>query len=94
MRRRAVAAALWLAAGLAAAPARAADPAPEPVLRVCQDPNNLPFSSRALAGFENKIAALFARELGWKIDYTWFPQRMGFVRNTLRAREPDADRFK
>ncbi|WBS02905.1 quinoprotein dehydrogenase-associated putative ABC transporter substrate-binding protein [Pseudoduganella sp. SL102] len=65
-----------------------------PVLRVCQDPNNLPFSRRDLAGFENRIAALFAQELGWDIAYTWFPQRMGFIRNTLRAKEPGTDRFK
>jgi quinoprotein dehydrogenase-associated probable ABC transporter substrate-binding protein len=64
------------------------------VLRVCQDPNNLPFSNRAGEGFENKIAELLARELGWKLEYTWFPQRMGFIRNTLRAREPHSDRFK
>ena len=67
---------------------------PQNVLRVCQDPNNLPFSNRALEGFENKIAALLATELGWKIDYTWYPQRMGFIRNTLRAKEPDSERFK
>ena len=64
------------------------------VLRVCQDPNNLPFSNQALQGFENKIAALLAKDLGWDIAYTWYPQRMGFIRNTLRAREPDSDRFK
>jgi quinoprotein dehydrogenase-associated probable ABC transporter substrate-binding protein len=64
------------------------------VLRVCQDPNNLPFSNRAGEGFENKIAELLARELGWTLEYTWFPQRMGFIRNTLRARDPDSNRFK
>jgi quinoprotein dehydrogenase-associated probable ABC transporter substrate-binding protein len=64
------------------------------VLRVCQDPNNLPFSNRAQAGFENKIAALFAQELGWKLEHTWFPQRIGFIRNTLRARQENSDRFK
>ncbi len=64
------------------------------VLRVCEDPNNLPFSNRAGEGFENKLAELLAGELGWKLEYTWFPQRMGFIRNTLRAREPDANRFK
>src|SRR5206468_5523428 len=51
------------------------------VLRVCEDPNNLPFSNRAGEGFENKIAELLARELGWTLEYTWFPQRMGFIRN-------------
>jgi quinoprotein dehydrogenase-associated probable ABC transporter substrate-binding protein len=64
------------------------------VLRVCQDPNNLPFSNRDLQGFENKIAALLAADLGWKIEYTWYPQRMGFIRNTLRARNPNSDTFK
>ncbi|HJY77327.1 MAG TPA: substrate-binding domain-containing protein [Burkholderiales bacterium] len=64
------------------------------VLRVCEDPNNLPFSNRAGEGFENKIAELLAAELGWKLEYTWFPQRMGFIRNTLRGRDPDTDRFK
>jgi quinoprotein dehydrogenase-associated probable ABC transporter substrate-binding protein len=63
------------------------------VLRVCQDPNNLPFSNRAGEGFENKIAELLARELGWKLEYTWFPQRMGFIRNTLRRRDPNSNRF-
>ena len=66
----------------------------ERVLRVCEDPNNLPFSNRAGEGFENKIAELLAAELGWKLEYTWFPQRMGFIRNTLRGRDPDTDRFK
>lgn len=80
-----------------ASPVRAQDaPAPgdDKVLRVCEDPNNLPLSNRAQAGFENKIAALFAQELGWKLEYTWFPQRIGFIRNTLRAKEADSDRFK
>ena len=71
-----------------------AGPGADKVLRVCEDPNNLPFSNRAGEGFENKIAELFARDLGWKLEYTWFPQRMGFIRNTLRARDPDSDRFK
>jgi quinoprotein dehydrogenase-associated probable ABC transporter substrate-binding protein len=72
----------------------AAGPGQDKVLRVCQDPNNPPFSNRAQAGFENKIAALFAQELGWKLEHTWFPQRMGFIRNTLRAREQNLERFK
>jgi mxaJ protein len=71
-----------------------AGPAQDKVLRVCQDPNNLPFSNRAQAGFENKIAALFAQELGWKLEHTWFPQRMGFIRNTLRAKQENSERFK
>ncbi|MFC5458219.1 substrate-binding domain-containing protein [Massilia niabensis] len=78
-------------------PASAQDappPGQDKVLRVCEDPNNLPLSNRAQAGFENKIAALLAQELGWKLEYTWFPQRMGFIRNTLRAKEENSDRFK
>jgi mxaJ protein len=62
--------------------------AQDEVLRVCQDPNNLPFSNLAGEGFENKIAELFAAKLGWKLEYFSFPQRMGFVRNTLRFKLP------
>ncbi len=56
-----------------------------PVLRVCADPNNLPFSNRAQAGFENRIAELVARDLHRSLHYAWWPQRRGFVRNTLDA---------
>jgi mxaJ protein len=89
----AASAAVCLGAAAAGQPTDAG-PGQDKVLRVCQDPNNLPFSNRALAGFENKIAALFAQELGWKLEHTWFPQRMGFIRNTLRARQENSDRFK
>ena len=54
-------------------------------LRVCADPNNLPFSDEKKEGFENKIAELMGSELGVRVDYVWFPQVIGFVRNTLRA---------
>jgi mxaJ protein len=54
-----------------------------PVLRVCADPNNLPFSNRAGEGFENRIAALLAADGGARLEYTWWPQRRGFVRHTL-----------
>jgi mxaJ protein len=54
-------------------------------LRVCADPNNLPFSNRKLEGFENRIAELLGRELNLPVEYTWWAQRRGFVRNTLRA---------
>jgi quinoprotein dehydrogenase-associated probable ABC transporter substrate-binding protein len=54
-------------------------------LKVCADPNNLPFSDEKKQGFENKIAELIGTELGLKVDYAWFPQVVGFVRNTLRA---------
>ena len=54
-------------------------------LKVCADPNNLPFSNEQKEGFENKIAELMGKELGLAVDYAWFPQVIGFVRNTLRA---------
>jgi mxaJ protein len=54
-------------------------------LRVCADPNNLPFSNDRLEGFENKIVALIAQELGATPAYTWWAQRRGFIRNTLKA---------
>jgi mxaJ protein len=64
------------------------------VLRVCQDPKNLPMSDQQERGFENKIAALFAEKMGWKLEHTWYPQRMGFIRNTLKAKVPGTDTFK
>jgi mxaJ protein len=54
-------------------------------LRVCADPNNLPFSNARLEGFENKIVAILAAELRAEVRYTWWAQRRGFVRNTLNA---------
>src|SRR4051794_3209713 len=54
-------------------------------LRVCADPSNLPFSNDKGEGFENKIAELLAQRLGVPLVYTWYPQSVGFVRNTLRA---------
>ena len=55
------------------------------VFRVCADPRNLPFSNEAGEGFENKLAELFARKLGVPTSYTYLPQVIGFVRNTLNA---------
>ena len=59
--------------------------------RVCADPNNLPFSHRNERGFENRLAELWADRLGLEVEYTWFPQRLGFVRNTLRAKTQDGE---
>jgi mxaJ protein len=58
-------------------------------LRVCADPNNLPFSNTAGEGFENKIADLVAKDLGRKVAYTWWAQRRGWFRNTLKAQTCD-----
>jgi quinoprotein dehydrogenase-associated probable ABC transporter substrate-binding protein len=55
------------------------------VLRVCADPNNLPFSNRAGEGLENAMARLVAGQLGAELHYMWLPQRRGFVRNTMGA---------
>lgn len=62
-------------------------------LKVCADPYMLPFSNEKGAGYENKIAELFAAKLGKKLQYEWFPQRQGFIRNTLKA-EGDDGKFK
>jgi len=63
--------------------------APVPPLRVCADPNNLPFSNREQQGFENKAAELLAKDLGRPLNYYWWPQRRGFIRNTLKAEKCD-----
>jgi quinoprotein dehydrogenase-associated probable ABC transporter substrate-binding protein len=75
----------FLAIVSSAVMAQTADVVDRSELKVCADPNNLPFSDEKQAGFENKIAALIGAELGLKVDYAWFPQVVGFVRNTLRA---------
>lgn len=62
--------------------------------RVCADPNSMPLSNSKGEGYENRIAELFAADLGVPLEYTWFPQRMGFIRNTLRAPDPDRDGYK
>ena len=58
-------------------------------LRVCADPNNLPFSNQKLEGFENKLAELIADDLRATVKYTWLRQRRGFVRRGLKAQECD-----
>lgn len=67
-----------------AAPVRA-DTAPADVLRVCADPDNLPYSSSDGSGFENRLARLLALDLGTDLQYAWLPDRRGFVRKTLGA---------
>ena len=84
--------ALLVASALLAAPALPVAPAPigvviaqSPVLRVCGDPDNLPFSNERLEGFENRIAAVVAAELGATPVYAWWPHQRGLVRNTIDA---------
>ena len=54
-------------------------------LRVCADPNNLPFSNKRREGFENRIAELLARDMGTTVQFNWRPQMRGFVRKGLKA---------
>jgi mxaJ protein len=66
-----------------------AQAAATPVLRVCADPNNLPFSDREARGFENEIAEMLAKSRGQRLQYTWWAQRRGAIRNTLKAGQCD-----
>ena len=70
----------------------------EEKFKVCADPLNPPYSTKKEDGFENKIAELFAKELGQRVEYFWFAQRIGFIRNTLTAsvneRDVDSDQYK
>ena len=84
---RPLATALVVLIGLAV-PAAAEEAKPRE-LRVCADPNNLPFSNQAQEGFENRIVSLLAKDLGATVKYVWWAQRRGFVRNTLNAGECD-----
>jgi quinoprotein dehydrogenase-associated probable ABC transporter substrate-binding protein len=89
-RARHALAGVGLACLLAATHAQGSDAA----LRICADPGNLPLSNTRGEGYENKIAQALARDLGRQIEFTYFPQRMGFVRNTLRQRDESTQQFK
>jgi len=58
-------------------------------LRVCGDPNNLPFSNEKLEGIENKIADVIAKDLGMTVAYTWWPHQRGLVKRVLNTRRCD-----
>jgi len=66
----------------------------EEKFRVCADPLHPPYSSKASDGYENKIAELFAKELNQQLEYYWFPQRIGFIRNTLKSQIDDTEQYK
>lgn len=70
--------------------AQAQQAAPEMprALRVCGDPNNLPFSNQAQEGIENRIARILAQSMQLPLEHYWYPQRVNFVRNTLRYKLP------
>lgn len=74
---------LALAAPVLAGCSAGAEAASSRQLRVCADPNNLPFSNQREEGFENELAQLIAREMDAEVQYTWWPQRRGFIRSTL-----------
>jgi quinoprotein dehydrogenase-associated probable ABC transporter substrate-binding protein len=72
-----------------AAHAQRVDLVDRTALRVCSDPANLPFSNEKGEGFENKIAEIVAADLKLPVEYTWFPQATGFIRQTLFAKRCD-----
>ena len=73
----------WIAGLMLAGAAAACEAAP--ILRVCADPNNMPYSNQQKQGFENQIARLVASDMGMELQYVWFPQRESFFRKTLDA---------
>ncbi|MGN6551173.1 MAG: substrate-binding domain-containing protein [Pararhizobium sp.] len=64
-------------------------PAAAMTLRVCADPNNMPFSNKAEEGFENRLVDIVARALNATVSYTWWAERRGFIRETLNAGKCD-----
>ena len=66
----------------------------ETKFKVCADPLNPPYSTKQLTGYENKIAALFAKQMGQEVEYTWLPARIGFIRNTLKAENDNGEGYK
>ncbi|MGQ0672135.1 MAG: quinoprotein dehydrogenase-associated putative ABC transporter substrate-binding protein [Hyphomicrobium sp.] len=91
---RLLAVGVGLACGLGAMSAGAVDThAPDlvnrKVLRVCGTPANMPYSNEKLEGFENKVVSIIADELKLPVEYTWFPQGVGFVRKTLSLKKCD-----
>ncbi len=80
-----------LLTGVTPAKAQQDAPAERKALKVCQDPNNLPFSNTKGEGIENKIAEVFGKAMGLPVTYYSFPQRLAFIRNTLRFKVPGSD---
>ena len=60
-----------------------AGPASAASLRVCADPDNMPFSNEKAEGFENKLAELIAQKLNATLQYSWFAELTGYVPNTM-----------
>jgi len=86
MKRRTIALLALLASAaalLATGSAGAGDGRKE--LRVCGDPNNMPFSNEKREGIENKIAEVVAKELGLQVTYTWWPHQRGLIKRVLNT---------
>jgi mxaJ protein len=88
VKREALVVVLAIAVGAAVVAGSARGDEAKPV-RICADPDNLPFSNQKLEGFENRIAELVARDLGRTPTYFWWPHQRGLVRNTLAAEKCD-----
>jgi quinoprotein dehydrogenase-associated probable ABC transporter substrate-binding protein len=67
---------------------------PRTAFKVCGDPNSLPESNDREEGFENKIAKLFADDLGLPLKYEWLPKRLGFIRHTLKDDDTEDGSYK
>lgn len=67
----------------------AAGAAEKHTLRVCGDPNNMPFSNEKREGIENEIAAVVAADLGWGVEYTWWAHQRGLVKRVLNTERCD-----
>ncbi len=63
---------------------------PAATLRVCADPNSLPFSNQQREGIENRLAQIVARDLGAQLEFVWWPQRGHLIKNTLADNRCDA----
>ncbi|MDK3073892.1 substrate-binding domain-containing protein [Sedimentitalea sp. JM2-8] len=83
-----LAAALWVL-GPDTGLSQTSDLVSKTAFRVCADPANDPMSSKQETGYENRLADLFAGQLGLPVEYTWYPMATGFIRNTLRDNKCD-----
>ncbi|HTO73409.1 MAG TPA: quinoprotein dehydrogenase-associated putative ABC transporter substrate-binding protein [Gemmatimonadales bacterium] len=59
------------------------------VIKVCADPDNLPFSNEKQEGFENKLADLLGSYWNSRVEYAWWPVRRGYFARGLNGRYCD-----
>lgn len=84
---------IWLVVVFGVSASHASETETRKSLKVCADPNYMPFSHKDKTGYENQIAALIGKKLNLPVEYTWFPQRMGFVRNTLKKKQDNGQDY-